>query len=116
VNVWQSLSGILVVFALLALLYWAAARWGRSLGGRSQPGSRIAVLEQRPLGDRRSLILVQVGSSRLLLGSTGQSISFLAEVQAGELEACQKSDSEAGAQGEKFTFRQLLEQWVCSRR
>lgn len=115
---WRTVFGILVVFALLALLYWAAARWGGQLGtpgGRS--GRRIQLLERLPLGERRSLMLVRVDGVLLLLGATEQNISCLAELANGPAEAPAGNEA-AGREAEESTpsFRRIVENLVWARR
>lgn len=76
----QILFGLLFVFGLLALLYWASLRYGgRGTGTRSH---RIEVLERRSLGDKSQLVLVQVGGQVMLLGSTPHSVSILSQLEA----------------------------------
>lgn len=74
----QVLSALALVFGLLGLFYWMAARYGsRPIRGGAR---RIEVLERRPLGDRSQLVLVQVGRETFLLGATSQSVTLLSQV------------------------------------
>ena len=73
-------GGLLVVGALLAVLprMLHAVRAGRAdAGGRS-----IEILEVRPLGGRRSLLLARVGSQRVLIGSSEAGLQPLARLDA----------------------------------
>jgi flagellar biosynthetic protein FliO len=75
----QVLSALALVFGLLGLFYWMAARYGsRPMHGGAR---RIEVLERRPLGDRSQLVLVQVGQDTFLLGATSQSVTLLSQVE-----------------------------------
>lgn len=74
----QVLSALALVFGLLGLFYWMAARYGsRPVRGGAR---RIEVLERRPLGDRSQVVLVQVGQDTFLLGATSQSVTLLSQV------------------------------------
>ena len=44
------------------------------------PGKQIRVLETNHLGTRKTIHLIQVGSRRLLIGSTSETITMLADV------------------------------------
>jgi flagellar biosynthetic protein FliO len=73
-----------VVFALMAGVLWAARRWLPQVGGRSSRNNAIRgieVLATRPIGQRRSLMLVRIADRTLLLGVTPQSIQALTEME-----------------------------------
>lgn len=103
-NVLQVISGILLVFSLLALLYWLSQRYGIS-GSRSK--RRIQLVERMALGDKRSLYLVKVGAECFLLGSTPNGISKISEVEVETEEATERSVSEEA--GSPAGFRAVLE-------
>ncbi len=44
------------------------------------PGKQIRVIETNHLGQRKSLHLINIGSRRLLIGSTNEAITMLADV------------------------------------
>lgn len=81
------LGALLVVGGALAALPWILAR----VGPRTRAGGQIDVVEVRPLGGRRSLMLVQVGARRFLVGASEHGLATLAEVdqakEFAELEA-----------------------------
>ncbi len=78
-DVIQTISGIALVFGLLAFFYWGAHR----LNGQGRLGGqkgRIHVVERLSLGDKKSLLLVRVGGETILIGATPNGISVLTSV------------------------------------
>lgn len=82
---WPLLKSLLaltvVCFGAWWILHWAARR------GFGQPprGQQVRVLERIALDTRRALYLIEVGSRRLLLGGTEQSLTVLAELKPEDL-------------------------------
>lgn len=75
----RSLASVLVVLALLVALAWAARRGGFGL----PRGSRaMSVQTALSLGDRRSLVIVEVEGRRLLLGLTQTQVALVTELTA----------------------------------
>ncbi|MFB3901851.1 MAG: flagellar biosynthetic protein FliO [Acidobacteriota bacterium] len=99
----QIVSAIVLVFSLMGLLAWLGLRMNGSARGRRD--SHIRVLERLAIGDRRQLLLVEIGGRRLLLGSTSSHISVLARFDASEMEG-----TESAASGmNRPSFASLLE-------
>ncbi len=77
----RALASILVVIGLLVAFVWALRR-----GAIGLPGSRaravIAIETATSLGERRSLVIVNVEGRRLLLGLAPGAISFVSELGA----------------------------------
>ena len=71
------LSVLFVVVLGIALVYVLKRFGGRITG---LPGKRIRVVETVALGPRRTVHLVEVGDRRLLIGSTNENITMLADV------------------------------------
>lgn len=71
-------GALLVVGGALALLPSILAR----VSARSRRGGEIDLVEVRPLGGKRSLMLVQVGRRRFLIGASEQGMAALAELDA----------------------------------
>ena len=94
----QTVAGILLVFALLALFYWVANRYS---GGRgfSRRNSKIEILETRGIGDKRALLLVRVGSGTFLVGSTTHQISLLSAIEAAGAPETAQAAIGSGAEG-----------------
>jgi len=72
---------------VLALLFITLRILGRTGTGAQKRGSRLAVLESRPLAPKASLHLVAIGDRRLVIGLTPSGMVSLAELDATELEA-----------------------------
>ena len=69
-------GALLVVGGALALLPALLSK----LSLRRGRGGQIELVEVRPLGGRRSLMLVQVGRRRILVGASEHGMSALAEL------------------------------------
>jgi flagellar biosynthetic protein FliO len=78
-DVLQTISGIALVFGLLALFYWVAHRLN-SQGRLGGCRGRIQVVERMSLGDKKFLFLVRVAEETILIGATPHTISVLAPV------------------------------------
>ena len=104
----QVISGILLVFGLLALFYWLANRLNGGRGFRPA-GSHIDIIEARSIGDKRNLLLVRVGEETFLLGATNSQITMLSSVSTPPAEASMCDEDEESVAGRRVTFRGLLE-------
>jgi flagellar biosynthetic protein FliO len=71
------LSVLLVIVLGIALIYFLK-RFSSRITGLS--GKRIHIIETAPLGPRRMVHLVEVGNRRILIGSTNENITMLADV------------------------------------
>ncbi len=81
----QGLSSVLLVLALVAGLAWLVRR-GTFTALRG-PGRRVAIETAVALGERRSLVIVNVEGRRLLLGLTPASVSMVIELAPGSFDA-----------------------------
>jgi flagellar protein FliO/FliZ len=70
-------SVVLVVVLGAAALYMSKKVLPRIT---NLPGREIRILETAHLGPRKAVHLVKIGNQRLLIGSTNESISMLADV------------------------------------
>lgn len=74
----QLISMILIIALFGVGLWWFTRRYSKGLlGGK---GKLVTVAETIPLGPRKMVHILQVGSRKLLLGSTADSIRFLADI------------------------------------
>jgi flagellar biogenesis protein FliO len=88
-------GALLVVGGLLFFLPGLLERFAPSL---RRGAGRIEVVEQRPLGGRRALLLVEIDGRRLLIGASEQGLATLAEL-----------DGHAPAPARARTFERALE-------
>lgn len=79
---WRSLSALIIVFGLLGVLAWLARRGSLPGGFVRRPATAMRVESALPLGDRRSLVVVQVEGRRLVIGMSPASVSLIAELAA----------------------------------
>jgi len=81
-------AGALVfVVALAVLSLYALKHFGSGKITRKSPRRSIKIIETTGLGPNRALHVVQAGSKYLLVGSTPNQISLVAELDAAEAEA-----------------------------
>jgi len=90
-------------YAVLIVMLLGVGAWyfSRKLMPRlaTSRGRNISVIENVPLGPNKMLHLVEVGDGRrLLVGSTGQSVTFLADVTGSVAAAPELSPGEARGQ------------------
>lgn len=71
---------LLVVLGLILLVYYGTTRLVKAVPAFGQSGRQIRVIETRPLGPRKALILVEVGGEYLLLSSTESQITLLKQI------------------------------------
>lgn len=77
----RAFIGLVAVLALIGLLAWLLRRGILKLPGQSAKGS-MALDASLQLGERRSVVVVQVEGRRLVLGVTATQINLLAELGA----------------------------------
>lgn len=75
----QAVLTVLVVLGLFGLLAWALRRGT----GLARSRAKVHVETAVSLGDRRSLVIVEVENRRLLLGLTPSQISLVTELGPG---------------------------------
>lgn len=75
----RQLITMIIFVALIGFgVWWFARRYSKGLMGGK--GKIVMVTETIPLGPRKMVHILQVGTRKLLLGSTAESIRFLADV------------------------------------
>lgn len=79
-SIWRTLGALAVVLALLGACLWLLKRG--ALGRRGPTG--LQVESALSLGDRRSLVVVQVEGRRLLLGLGPGHVSLVTELGPGQ--------------------------------
>lgn len=86
------LGALLVVGGALFAMPWLLKR----VQSRTRRGGEIDLVEVRPLGGRRSLMVVQVGRRRFLIGASEQGMSALAELDPSKSFAEVASEGDVG--------------------
>ena len=76
----QTAGALAVVVGLIILISRFSERWSRGGGTPGRLPRYIRVIETRCLAPKKALILVEVGGEYLLLGSSGDGVSFLKQV------------------------------------
>lgn len=91
------LLSVFISLAVVLLLAWLALKFlaGR-MGSLGFPGKNIRIIETMPLGYRRSLHIVEVGSKVLLIGSTEGGVTLLAGLDRDDLKLPEKGPESKG--------------------
>lgn len=76
----QMALALLVVVGLILLVYYGTTRLVKAVPSFGQAGRLIRVLEVRPLGPRKALVLVEVGGEYLLLASTDNQLALIKQI------------------------------------
>jgi len=77
--IWDVVAKTALVLAVLYAALWLLRRYYLR-GGVARNGASLLVIQSAQLGPGRSLHLIGVGGKTLLVGSTSQQISLIAEV------------------------------------
>jgi flagellar biosynthetic protein FliO len=80
----KMMGAVVLIVALGVGLVYVSKRFLPKMG--AAPGRRIQITETVPLGTRKALHLVEVGGRKVLIGSTAERITMLADVSDGFLE------------------------------
>ncbi len=71
---------LILVLGLILLTYYGVNRLMKTIPGIRPAGRHIRIIEVRPMGPRKSLVLIEISGEYLLLASTDSSISFLKQI------------------------------------
>lgn len=108
---WALLRTLLVLAAVVALAFLSLNFGLRKLMGltgvRTGGPSVVQVLERIPLDPKRSLYLVQAAGEYLLLGGGEEALSFLAKLDAAEVERLRKEKAAESAAAGPFLQKLL---------
>lgn len=79
---WGSFLKTMLAVLLVAVLGVAAIYISKKLGAKinNLPGKKIRIIETAHLGPRKAVHLLRIGNQQLLIGSTNESITMLADV------------------------------------
>jgi len=76
----RTLGALLLIIGLIVAAAWGMKRFGGPrFGAAREDAPELAVLSSIALGERRSLSIVRFGHRTLLLGTTPQAVTLLAE-------------------------------------
>lgn len=76
----QMAFALLVVVGLILLTYYGMNRLLKSMPVLRQSGQYIRVIEVRPMGPRKSLVLLEVGGEYLLVANNENSLSLVKKI------------------------------------
>jgi flagellar biosynthetic protein FliO len=76
--IFRAVGGMGVVLGLMAGIYFAVKKFAPRYFPKAAAEKNLKVIETLSMGDRRSISLIEVGSSRFLVGNTPQNINLLA--------------------------------------
>jgi len=79
----RTIGGLGLVISLIVLGYVAVRRYGSKYLRSQGSHSALKVIETLPIGEKRSIALIQVEDKRLLIGNTQQQITLLAQLPVG---------------------------------
>lgn len=78
--VFQALGGLGLVLCLMFAVYFVAKKLAPQYFARHVSGKNLRVIETLAMGEKRSISLIQVASSRFLVGNTPNQITLLASL------------------------------------
>jgi flagellar biosynthetic protein FliO len=82
----RTLGALLIIVGLIVAAAWGMKRFGGArFGTPKENAPTLAILNSLSLGERRSLTIVRFGDRTLLLGSTANSVTLLAETETDDL-------------------------------
>jgi len=76
----RTIGALGLVISLIVIGFWGARKYAPHLFNRRPGEHRMKVVETLPMGDKRSIALVQVDDSCFLVGNTSSQISLLARL------------------------------------
>lgn len=101
----QMLLALAAVIGVILLVYYGTTRLLRMVPAARQTGRHIRIVEIRPLGPRKSLLLVEVSGEYLLLAHTDSQLALIKQIDMlEEIEVLEQADKAA-------SFRSLLERF-----
>ncbi len=107
----RTIGGLGLVIGLIVLAYVAVRRYGPKYLRRQGAQTALRVLETLPMGEKRSIALIQVEDKRLLIGNTPQQITLLTQLPTGFDTTAEegREPSSHSNPGSVSSFRRLYE-------
>lgn len=103
---------ILAIAAVIAVIYgsYAVSKY-IAVGASKVNGARyMKVIDRIPVGQDRSILILQIGDKRYLVGNTQHSIELLREL--GEEDLIDLKKENFRQLPERESFRQVLDTWM----
>jgi flagellar protein FliO/FliZ len=105
----RTLGALLLIVGLIVAAAWGMKRFGGARFGKAVEDSpNLVVLNSVGLGDKRSIAVIRFGERTMLIGSTAQSITLLAEEQNQFSPSDLPSVAEMLGETESITFADSL--------
>jgi flagellar biosynthetic protein FliO len=105
----RTLGALLLIVGLIVAAAWGMKRFGGARFGKAtEDAPNLAVLNSVGLGDKRSIAVVRFGQRTMLIGSTAQSITLLAEEKDFAFASSLPSVAEMLGETEAITFADQL--------
>lgn len=76
-SVLRTVGGLGLVLTLIAGGYFGVRKFAPQYFAKSPSGQAMKVIETLPMGDRRSISLIEVANNRFLVGNTPQQINLI---------------------------------------
>lgn len=113
--IWTLLKTCLALAILIPAVAWTTRLYARRIGGGQASGwghRLVRVIDVAPLGPQRTVAVVDVAGRILVLGSTQQSITLLAEItDAEQVRRLRELGLEPAGLGFAEAFRKARERW-----
>jgi flagellar biosynthetic protein FliO len=101
----RTFGALLLIVGLIVAAAWGMKRFGGARFGTPQEDApELAVMNSISLGDRRSLAIVRFGERTLLLGSTAQAVTLIAETEIDSFAPQMRSVADILSDDERVAF------------
>ena len=105
----RTLGALLLIVGLIVAAAWGMKRFGGARFGKAvDDAPTLQVLNSVGLGDKRSIAVIRFGERTMLIGSTAQSITLLAEEQSPSFASALPSVAEMLGETEAIAFADQL--------
>ena len=105
----RTLGALLLIVGLIVAAAWGMKRFGGARFGKAvDDAPNLQVLNSVGLGDKRSIAVIRFGERTMLIGSTAQSITLLAEEQTQPFASDLPSVAEMLGETEAIAFAEQL--------
>lgn len=105
----RTFAALLLIVGLIVAAAWTLKRLGGARFGTPKDNApELAVLNSLSLGDKRSLSIVRFAGRTILLGSTAQSLTLLAEIDVEERQPVSRTVAELLCDDESQSFADEL--------